>query len=125
MSAFSRMATLTVSLKRSTINATTHKAGVPTQVATGIKCTPFDPAEADLLLLAGITAAGVYLQTTIEGQVDLVHGDVLNVTSVDKGLAPPYTIVGKDYPVRGIQASQWRNTVTQLVIVEYLSQPTP
>ncbi|MGB8644042.1 MAG: hypothetical protein WCF84_02305 [Anaerolineae bacterium] len=120
---FARMATLTASTKRSIVSG--GKKPAPTAYLTGIKCTPFDPATADLVLLLGLEAAGYYLQTFVEGSYDIQAGDVLNVTSVDRGVATPLTIVGQDYPIKGYQPYQWRGTNSFVLVVEYIGQPTP
>jgi len=125
VSSFQRLLTLTVSTKRATVDGTTHKKGLPTTFLSGLKATPLDPAQTDVVLRMGLASPQQLLQTFVEGNYDIVHGDVLNVTSVDKGIATPYTIVGKDYPVQGVESFQWRQTAYTLLVVEYLIAPTP
>jgi hypothetical protein len=129
-SSFRRAKTLTVSIKRNpAVNGTTGKRGVPATVLTGLKATPLDPASADVLLRTsvvaavngqpGVTPAVQLLQTFLETTGEVLHGDVLNVTSVDRGTATPYTIVGKDYPIVALESSQWRKTLSYLLVLQY------
>lgn len=128
---FRRLLTLTVSTKRATVNVGTGKKSTPSTHLSGLKATPLDPADADLVLrttamtggqfgAGGVSPASQFLQTYVEGDNDIVHGDVLNVTSVDRGIATPYTVVGHDYPIVGIEPFQWRGTAYHLLVVQYI-----
>lgn len=120
--AFRRQLTLTASTKRAAFAGSPVKRGLPATYLTGLRLTPFDPAQVDVLVRLGVNAAGVLLQTFVDGSNDIVHGDVLNLTSVDKGIAPPYVIVGKDYPIQGLESFQWRGDVYSLLVVQYISE---
>lgn len=122
MSAFTKQLTLTASTKRSGLSGTPPKRGLPVTNLTGLRLTPLDPAEAEVLLRLGVNAAGVLLQTFVEGAYNIAHGDVLNLTSVDRGAATPYIIVGKDYPIAAVESFQWRGSAYALLVVQYLSE---
>lgn len=78
---FSSVAVVSCSTKRSSISG--GQGYSPTPELTGLYCTPLDPVDAELSTRAGLQSPLNIWQTFIEGDNDIVKGDVLTVASVD------------------------------------------
>lgn len=97
MSSFDRLATTTASTKRGGgIGVDGLEIDPSTQIAS-LKCLPLDSVSPEVSL--GIEGLGwsEILQTTVDGSLDIVEGDLLVVASVE-------------YPIRAVADYEWSPT---------------
>jgi hypothetical protein len=77
---FSRIATVTASTERAPTIASGKRGDSAEEVAS-LSCTPLDPLDPDIQMQFGTTAPMELLQTFVQGDVDIIEGDVLVVSS--------------------------------------------
>lgn len=105
MSSFTRWAVVDCSTKRAAAIAG-GKRGVPAENLTGLKCTPLDIVDADVAARSGVSSPHELLQTFIEGNNDILNGDLLTVDSTD-------------YPIKSIADwTHWRDGQWKHLILE-------
>jgi len=102
---FQRLATLTVSTKRSVINVGTGRKGLPSIMLEDIRALPLFAVDPETRLRLGLDSPYILLQTFMEYYPDVIVGDVL-VT--DEG----------EYPIRSIQQVPWKGAYRLGLIVE-------
>ena len=104
MSSFAKLASLTVSTKRSPA-ISGGRRGAPTTYLEDVPCTPLDPVDPDLRARLALNTPHELLQTFASGGYDILEGDIL-------------VSGGVDYPIRS--AAQWTDfrgvTFVHLVI---------
>ena len=104
MASFARLATTTASTKRSGGIVNGLEVGYTTNIAS-LKCLPLDPVDPELVQGEWGLAFYEVLQTTVEGSLDIVEGDVLVVATVE-------------YPIRAVGDWDWHGVVFRRLILE-------
>ena len=105
---FQRMATVTASTKRAAA-ISAGKRGTPTTKLSSIKCLPLDPVDPELKQRLALDTPHELLQTFVEGNLDIVEGDIL-------------TVSGEDYPVRSVADWVWGGDVYRQLVIELLKR---
>ena len=104
---FQRLATVTASTKRATL--TNGLRGAPTTKLSNLKCFPLDPVDPDLKQRLALDTPHELLQTFLEGNPDIVEGDVLTVAS-------------EDYPIRSVGDWVWGSDTYRHLVLENLKR---
>jgi len=104
MASFDKMATITASTKRSG-GIVDGKETAYTENIASLKCLPLDPVSPDMIL--GIEGLGwrETLQTTTEGDLDIIEGDLLIVDS-------------DEYPIRAVAEWSWCGSEFKTIYIE-------
>lgn len=104
--AFTLMATITASTKRSPA-VSSGKRGAPTTNIASLSCFPLDPITAEISERLGIETPHEVLHTFVEGGLDIREGDLL--------------VVGSDeYPIKAVEDWDWFSSDFQLLLLEEL-----
>lgn len=104
MASFARMATVTASTKRSS-GVSSGLEGAYAEEIASLKCLPLDPVTPELMLGIEGLAFHEVLQTTVEGGLDIVEGDILIVDYYK-------------YPIRSVADWNWKGTDFLTLILE-------
>jgi hypothetical protein len=104
---FQKLASLTASTKRATMSS--GKRAAPTQHLTGLKVHPLDPVDPELRQRLALDTPHELLQTFVEGNPDIVEGDVL-------------TVAGEDYPIRSVADWTFGADVYRHLVIENLKR---
>lgn len=111
MSSFSRLATVTASTKRSGGIVSGLEVGYVTHIAS-LKCLPLDPITVERkgghsVMVSGVEGLGWHevLQTSTEGGLDIIEGDLLVVGSVE-------------YPIRAVANWTWRGSEYKRLLLQ-------
>ncbi|MEM7344588.1 MAG: hypothetical protein AAF485_10120 [Chloroflexota bacterium] len=107
MGTFAEMATLSANTKRATV--VDGKRAAPSAHLIGLNCTPLDPVSADVAQREQIITPHELKQTFIEGDYDIVEGDVLVVDGVD-------------YPIKSVADWSFGELTTYRLIIEELKR---
>lgn len=103
---FTRMATKTANVKRSTMTA--GVGATPVNVLTSLKCTPLDTVSAETQTRLKLDSAYELKQCSFQSGYDIRKGDLI-------------TIDGVDYPARAVESYDWRDTTYLRVVVEKIA----
>ena len=104
MSSFARLATVTASTKRSSGITSGKEDGYTAEIAT-LQCLPLDPVDPNVTLGISGLAFHELLQTSAEGGLDIVEGDLLVVDAVE-------------YPIRAVADWDWKGIDYVMLLVE-------
>ena len=104
MASFARMATVTASTQRSS-GVTSGLEGIYLEHIASLKCLPLDPVTPELMLGVEGLAFHEVLQTTVDGGLDIVEGDLLLIS-------------GTKYPIRSVAEWDWKGTDFLMLILE-------
>lgn len=96
---FTKMATVTASTKRSPA-VSGGKRGAATENIASLKCTPLDPVTAEVAERFGLQTPHERLTCFTEGDLDILEGDILVVSSVD-------------YPIKAVGEWTWPRSTTE------------
>ena len=108
MSAFEELTTLTGSTTRSP-DISGGKRGTPAANLSGLSLTPLDPVDPELAQRLHLDTPHELLQTFVEGDLDILEGDILVVDSVE-------------YPIRSVAKWEWKDTYFCRLVIEELKQ---
>ena len=93
MSSFDLWQTVAASTKRPPTVASGLR-GAPATNITSLACFPLDPLDPELARRRGLETPTKYLQTMVDGSLDIIEGDIL--------------VVGSDeYPIKGLEKWTW------------------
>ena len=98
--------------KLATVTATTQRMGAVAGGLSGdlannevdFKCTPLDPLNPEVAMMAGIEAFAEVLMTMVEGSLDILEGDT-------------FITGGVTYKVRAVGQWNWRPTAEDTLAV--------
>ncbi len=107
MTAFSRMATVTASTKRTV--ASSGKITAPTTSIASLAITPLYPVDPDLKQRLALQTPHELLQAFTEGTPDVREGDVL-------------VVAGVDYPIKSVADWSGLSGSYKLLVVENLKK---
>ena len=102
---FPNVATVSASTKRAAFSG--GKRSLPAAKLTDLKITQFFPVSADIQSRLGGDAPQVLLEVFLEGDFDIVRGDLLTVASVD-------------YPIYALEKWPFNGTFRYRLMVEDL-----
>jgi hypothetical protein len=106
--AFARQATVTANTKRSPA-VSGGKRGAATTLLIGLTCTPLDPVQDQIAMREVLNTPHEVLETFVDGEQDIVEGDVLVVGPVE-------------YPIRSVREWVWRGSVYRHLFLENLKR---
>lgn len=104
---FQKMASVTASTKRATLSA--GKRSSPSTHLNNLKIFPLDPVDPELRQRLALDTPHELLQTFVEGNPDIVEGDVLSVA-------------GEDYPIRSVADWKFGTDTYRALVLENLKR---
>ncbi len=103
---FQKLATLTIGTKRpAKVTAATGLRGAPAAKLSGQKATPLSTVEPEIRRQLALDTPYVLLETYVEGNPDILAGDVL-------------TVGAAEYPIKSISVIPFRGDIRLRLIVE-------
>lgn len=103
---FTLKATVTASTKRSPA-VVNGKRGPAVEEIASLSCWPLDSVSAELAERVGLETPHEVLHTFTEGNLDIVEGDILVVSSVE-------------YPIKAVEEWEWLGSEYKLLLLEEL-----
>jgi len=103
-----RFLTVAASTKRSPAVVSGKRAAAQTKISS-LSCSPLDPVDPELKQRLAINTPHELLQTFVNGDLDVLEGDILTVSTVD-------------YPIRSCAEWDWHGVVFQRLILEDLKR---
>jgi hypothetical protein len=95
MTSFSKLATVTASTKRSGGIVNGLEVGFTTEIAS-LACLPLDPVSPEIAQVMDFAFMEI-LETSVDGGLDIVEGDILVVGSAE-------------YPIRAVEDWAWKGS---------------
>lgn len=100
---FSALATVPANTKRATVSG--GKRGTATAYLVGLSILPLDPVDAELRQRQDLQSNYRVFQTMVEGDLDIIIGDVL-------------TVSGTDYKIIGVEKWTYEDAYNMRLFVE-------